>query len=206
MTPDENLQIVPLFPLPVGAQSLNTPISKTEISYAMAANVKRNEGNITSVDTYVLENKSMERLRCELQNMLDVYFLEVFQPKTDVKLRITQSWFNYTSKGQYHHSHYHYNSLVSGVLYMQTEDTDTIDFINPHLHSMPIRISAEYFNAFNSASCWLPTPQNSVLLFPSNLHHNVPPVETDSTRISLAFNAYPVGTVGDRVDSTELIL
>jgi hypothetical protein len=35
---------------------------------------------------------------------------------------ITQSWANYTKKNQYHHTHEHPNSFISGVLYINANE------------------------------------------------------------------------------------
>jgi hypothetical protein len=45
-----------------------------------------------------------------------------------------------------------------------------------------------------------------LILFPSSLTHMVQTVESEQTRISLAFNTFPVGHVGDEMDLTGLSL
>jgi len=43
-------------------------------------------------------------------------------------------------------------------------------------------------------------------LFPSNLTHMVETVQTEDTRISIAFNTFLEGVVGDNKTLTELLL
>jgi hypothetical protein len=45
-----------------------------------------------------------------------------------------------------------------------------------------------------------------LILFPSSLTHMVPTIQGEQTRISLSFNTFPVGTVGEEMDLTGLKL
>ena len=40
---------------------------------------------------------------------------------SSIHLKITQSWINFTKKGEYHHPHAHPNSLISGVFYVEAD-------------------------------------------------------------------------------------
>ena len=53
-------------------------------------------------------------------------------PQNNVEIYITQSWLNYIDENQYHPMHYHPNSVVSGVLYLDCDkDNDRIHFFSP---------------------------------------------------------------------------
>lgn len=200
------MQINSFFPLAVGSAQLSRVLSGEEMDFVLAAEKKKNTHNFTSVDTRVLEHKEMLRLKKELEEKLNEYFIEVYRPKTDVKMRITQSWFNYTRRKESHHAHSHSNSLISGVFYLKSEETDKITFYNPNFFTSTIKIAPKEYNPYNSVDWWYPTPKNGVLLFPSTLQHSVPPVETDDIRISLAFNSFPVGNIGEDAELTALTL
>jgi hypothetical protein len=43
-------------------------------------------------------------------------------------------------------------------------------------------------------------------LFPSSLEHNVPTIQSEDVRISMSFNTFPVGIVGDEMQLTGLKL
>ena len=43
-----------------------------------------------------------------------------------------------------------------------------------------------------------------LVLFPSSLTHMVETVQGEATRISLSFNTFPVGSIGEGVDLTGL--
>ena len=45
-----------------------------------------------------------------------------------------------------------------------------------------------------------------IMLFPSSLTHMVQTVDADATRISIAFNTFPKGYIGDDLELTGLHL
>ena len=146
----------------------------------------------------------MSDLKTDLTDIVNDYFQEVYQPEYDVKVYITISWVNYTESGQWHHAHFHSNSVISGVLYIDTNDEDTITFQNPVEGNLGFSLKSKNHNHWNSSSWWWPTPKNSLLLFPSSLSHKVDITTNQNTRSSLAFNTFLKGQIND--DLVELIL
>lgn len=194
-----------LFPCPIGMVDIGRDFTEEEMQFAVNQQMRKNVGNETSTDSYVFGNAALADIYKIVKKSLDFYFESVYRPKHDVELKVTQSWFNFTKKGQYHHSHTHDNSFVSGVLYFDAdENTDRIYFQNPHKRELKIEPSE--FNLYNSPNWWLPAKSGTLILFPSNISHSVANVETDSTRISLSFNSFPIGTIGDAKLLTELKL
>ena len=126
-------------------------------------------------------------------------------PKHDVRLRITQSWLNWTKPGQFHHKHAHPNSVISGCFYVNAnKETDKIFFYKDGYKQ--ITFPPVEWNMFNSESWWYSVGSNMLVFFPSHLTHMVEPVGGEETRISLAFNTFPVGYVGDEDSLTALHL
>ena len=93
-----------------------------------------------------------------------------------------------------HHSHNHPNSIISGVFYIDVED-DRIEFERPQ--SNQFVLPPKDYNMYNSGSWWLGVEEKSLLLFPSTLVHSVPQIHHSKTRISLAFNTFIRGYIGD---------
>jgi hypothetical protein len=92
---------------------------------------------------------------------------------------------------------------VSGVFYPQANrETDKIYFYKDGFQQ--IKLPPENWNIWNSESWWFDVGTGDLLLFPSGLTHMVEPVQGDQTRISLSFNTFPLGLVGDEVDLTSL--
>lgn len=162
-------------------------------------------GNTTSVDNLILKNNKLTKLRDFIETKVSEYFIEVYKPKHKVNLKITQSWTNYTEKGQYHHKHEHPNSFVSGVFYAQADkEKDKIYFYRNGYQQ--IKFPPSEWNVWNSESWWFDVGTGNLILFPSSLTHMVETVQNEKTRISLSFNTFPVGQVGDEMDLTGLQL
>ena len=63
------------------------------------------------------------------------------------------------------------------------------------------------YNIFNSRDWWMPAMQDTLVLFPSSLFHQVNSVEErDRDRVSLSFNTFPTGTLGSSANLSELEL
>jgi hypothetical protein len=94
---------------------------------------------------------------------------------------------------------------VSGIIYINChENLDKIKFFNDNCKT--IKFEVKDYNLWNSESWWFSVKTGDIILFPSSLNHMVETKEGDNTRISLAFNVFIKGTVGDKKGLTELIL
>jgi len=192
-----------LFPQPVAIYKLDRDLTSKENKFINNLETRPNTGNTTSVNNMVLRHKEMTKLRDFIETKVAEYFKIVYNPKHNVNLRITQSWVNFTEPGQFHHKHAHPNSFVSGVFYPQANrETDKIYFYKDGFQQ--IKLPPENWNIWNSESWWFDVGTGNLLLFPSGLTHMVEPVQGDQTRISLSFNTFPLGLVGDEVDLTSL--
>lgn len=194
-----------LFPTPVGRYELGRDLTAKELSFLKNQETRSNMGNTTSKDNTILKNKELTKLRDFLETSISEYFKTVYNPKHQVNLKITQSWTNYTENGQYHHKHAHPNSFVSGVFYVQAnKEKDKIYFYRDAYQQ--IKFPPSEWNLWNSESWWFEVGTGDLILFPSSLTHMVETVQHDQTRISLSFNTFPVGVVGDEMDLTGLQL
>jgi len=196
-----------IFSTPIYISKLNRELTKKELSLIdkIKLDVFKNEGNTTSNDNYILNNKTFKDLKTDLDLRVQDYFNKVISPANNITPYITQSWLNYTKTNQYHHKHAHPNSLVSGVFYINCDDKfDKIKFFNDLYKT--IKLEVKDWNVWNSESWWFSVKTGDIILFPSSLTHMVETKEGDNTRISLAFNVFIKGTVGNNKNLTELIL
>ena len=196
-----------IFPTPVYISKLDRTLTPLELKFVdkIKLNVYKNQGNTTSNDNYILNNKVFKVLKEELYLKVQDYFEKVILSSNNITPYITQSWLNYTETNQFHHKHTHPNSLVSGVFYINChEEHDKIMFFNDNYKTIQPEIKE--FNIWNSTSWWFSVKTGDVILFPSSLIHMVETKKGDNTRISLAFNVFIKGTVGKYKNSTELIL
>jgi uncharacterized protein (TIGR02466 family) len=197
-----------LFGIPVVTFKLGREFTENEIKFLFELETYKNIGNIVSKDAYVLEKPEMASLKEFVQSCADQYFNEIYVPGPGISLRITQSWMNYTSKGQHHHRHNHPNSFLSGSFYINANnETDKIIFYregNPIPYNM--QINSPRLSNFNSSAWNVPVGMGDLVMFPSTLTHSVDTVHDEKTRASLAFNTFPVGALGSYQGLTQLNL
>ena len=193
-----------LFPTPVAFFKFRD-LTEAELKFIKGQERHANEGNTTSNDRKILKNKELTELREFIEDSMLEYFKAIHAPKFDVSLYLTQSWANYTEAGQYHHKHAHPNSLISGCYYVSAnKESDKIFFYRDGYER--IKFPPIEWNQYNSESWWYPVGTGDLILFPSSLTHMVEPVGGENTRISLAFNTFPTGYVGDEDQLTALHL
>ena len=196
-----------LFPTPVYISKLNRELTNKELLFIdkTKLDVYKNVGNTTSNDNYILNHKAFKDLKINLDLIVKDYFERVMSPTDAITPYITQSWLNYTETNQYHHKHQHPNSLVSGVFYINCDDKfDKIKFFNDKYKT--IKPEVKNWNIWNSESWWFPVKTGDVILFPSSLPHMVETKEGTNTRISLSFNTFVKGKIGNNEELTELKL
>ena len=197
-----------IFPTPIYMSKLDRGLTPLELKFVDKSkkDFYNNEGNITSNNNYILNEKPFTNIKKELDKRVQDYFNKVLSTTDAVTPYITQSWLNYTETNQYHHKHQHPNSLVSGVLYIDSDEKfDKIYFYKDNIYKT-IKPQTKDWNLWNSESWWFPVKTGDIIMFPSSLTHMVETKQGTNTRISLAFNVFIKGTIGNNKNLTELIL
>ena len=176
-----------LFPAPI---AVNTYDGDIDYDFINQLPTESNGNNDISIDRSILSSQQLESLNEFILEQLKQYVDIVYKPANDIEVYITQSWVNYTSCNQSHHLHNHPNSIVSGVFYINA--ADCIEFVNTN-HNLDIE--AREIDVLNASRWKVPATSNKLVLFPSSLWHQVPKVESNDTRISIAFNTFIRGNV-----------
>ena len=201
-------KIVSIFPTAIFRDNINRSFSTEELNFFNTVEKKLNRGNHSTVDQYILNSPIMNFLKAAIEEKIKEYFYTTFDPENTVELFISQSWLSLTRPGEHHHKHRHSNSFISGVVYIDANrEKDKIYFYDRVYRELFIK--PKNHNIWNSDSWYLPVGTGDIVLFPSSLEHMVETVETDNqrdVRISLAFNTFLKGTIGNYASSTELIL
>jgi uncharacterized protein (TIGR02466 family) len=196
-----------IFPTPIYISKLDRELTEQELLLVEKSklDVVKNEGNTFSNDNYILNNKIFKNLKQELDLRIKDYFDKIICASDNITPYITQSWLNFTETNQYHHKHSHHNSLVSGVFYINChKELDKITFFKDGYKT--IKPEVKDWNLWNSDSWWITVKTGDIIMFPSSLLHMVENKEGTNTRISLAFNVFIKGTIGNNIKLTELIL
>lgn len=197
------LSIGNLFPIPLGRSKLEESIDAKAMDCILKLEKTPNVGNYSSIDKNIFNRPELSQIYNFCRQTLKEYFFQTIKPKNDVTIEITQSWANYSEKGNYHHAHNHANSYISGVFYIRAKpDSDKIVFIK---ESTPaIFINPMDFTSYNSNSWWMEAETGVLYLFPSTLKHEVEPNQNDETRISVSFNSFIKGNLGLEADANFL--
>jgi uncharacterized protein (TIGR02466 family) len=195
-----------LFPTPVMFTDIERDFTKEELDFVNlhSKSTNRNVGNVTSNNNYILNEPEFADLKKFVTEVVNTYSQRVYKPKFKNEIFITQSWLNYTAKGEFHHQHEHPNSFISGVLYIHTDETkDKITFHKSGYKQL--QLATDNYDIMNSDSWWFNVKTGGIVVFPSSLTHRVENVVADETRISIAFNTFVKGVLGDNYSLTEFI-
>ncbi len=199
-----NSKIMDLFPTPLYITNINKPISQQQLDYLLNAPKIENMGNLRGEDGYVLNQPMFAELKQFIMQCIKEYIVSVYSnPNLDVY--ITQSWANYTKPKEFHHKHSHPNSFISGVFYVNAKpEEDMIKFYKDKPAFFDLLKGQP--NNYNSQDVAILVETGDLVLFPSNFVHEVPPTTSEETRISIAFNTFIRGYIGDEQSSTALYL
>jgi uncharacterized protein (TIGR02466 family) len=196
-----------IFPTSIAFDKLQRQFTNTELEFINknSNNVYKNAGNTISNDNYILNNPELIDLKKFIVQCANNYMKTIYKPKNNIEVYVTQSWLNYNSNGEFHHIHHHPNSFLSGVLYINANlEKDTIDFYNGNYNQF--EIASTSYDVYNAKRWTFSVESGDIIIFPSSLTHGVQEIEHKDTRISLAFNTFLKGTLGNNVSLNELII
>ena len=152
----------------------------------------------------------MKDLRYKIQNALNYFVDDVLGIVQN--FQITTSWVNKTSKSEYIDKHSHPNSIISGVYYVDTtRKCAPIIFSKPHMYpnitfqNIQLAYSGENKNQYNTDYYGVNPIPGDLLMFPSWLEHEVLEQGSEHDRISLAFNSYPKGDIGEGTKQLKIL-
>ena len=164
--------------------------------------------NEISKNYYLLREERYKKLTDWVNSCLEEIRLD-FNYICD-SLKITQSWANRSSYGQYHHDHIHPNSMLSGIIYLTKSSAPTLFgfenewyFMTRYEKHPNLKLSFDIGKSalMGQYDC---TP-GDMIIFPSSFRHSTLPHDwsdenrqTDKLidRITISFNVFPNGKIG----------
>lgn len=182
-------EVVPLFSKPVflsNVDSLQFDLASVEWI--------ENYGNFTSKSKNILLEIASNEVIQKILDCVHDYFYGIQCVTQSSQIKITESWLNKTEPGQYHHRHWHPNSIVSGVVCISNEgNSGALTFITSNYDTLEFETTGA--NIYNSKS-WSYVPKtNDVILFPSSVEHLVEKNTSEHSRITLSFNTFVSGKI-----------
>ena len=196
--------IYPLFNWPVMVCGESYQLTKKEIEYIKKLKLRPNRQNQISINQYILNTAPLKSLKKFIQRWINRYAFEFLKIKKDtIKVFPTLSWANYNTKGESHHQHHHGNSFISGVFYIQG-DNSPIKFHRQGSSAYSFVFDYAEQDIMNSETFWIQMLPGQLFLFPSLLPHAVDANPSKSTRITLSFNTFIAGDVGSKANLNYL--
>ena len=186
------MDVLNLFTQPVASFKLKEDLQKLE---KFCLNLKdrhppglsfSNRGGFHS-DYLNLKDKHLQSFIIALTKSYSEY-AKLFNFKNP--LNILGLWANINEYKDSNAIHYHPDSLISGVFYVKAKNNSgSIQFYNQDIVNHCIKPShISKYNELNSSTWGLEPEENTLLLFPSWLKHEVLPNLSALTRISISFN------------------
>tara|TARA_R110000796_G_scaffold106212_1_gene216603 strand:+ start:2795 stop:3406 length:612 start_codon:yes stop_codon:yes gene_type:complete len=186
-----------LFPTPITVFKLDQ-LNKTEeeILLNVETGNKNNEylNNVSSNDTHILDRPELKNLKNQIQKCVDKYKDEIMQCEDE--LYITNSWVSFLKTGKRHAMHYHSNSMLSGVYFVDVDkDMPNFTLQSPQTNLWPLSWTRKKWTPENALGEIVLIEKNMLILFPSSVWHSVDINKSPRTRSSLSFNTFLKGNI-----------
>jgi len=184
--------ILPLFPSPIYCTQIDVTTAPGWDTIAWEHFDTRD----CSESNYLLDSVEWKTIRSQIIAQVENYFFNELKASKAISINITTSFVNRNDDTQVHYRHSHRNSVLSGCLYFSSHPRG-IRFTKPGYQQLYWDKSEH--NLYNSDD-WVIYPETGLLLiWPSNLEHEVEPLQVgDQVRYSLAFNTWITGTLSER--------
>jgi uncharacterized protein (TIGR02466 family) len=198
-------EIIELFSIPVYKTIID--ISQSDLDFCNVCKesvIQNSYGNYVTTNSFVLNDPVMCGLKSKIISEIQYYTDNIMGLSDDVKLQITQSWFNYNDTDSSHHTHMHENSIISGVVYFTEIPSDIVFFRTDPSNTIKLKPKYKNTTKFNSEIINLKIDKFDMILFPSSTVHGVDRNSSSNTRISLSFNTFYSGILGHKESMSYL--
>lgn len=107
------------------------------------------------------------------------------------KISLTNIWLNKQTTNTFHNTHTHPNSFLSGVLYLTSDDGETV-----FIRKDEWKNNIFFYPSSADQLSYIRPLAGKLIIFPSSLKHLVTINSSVSNRYTIAFNAFPEGNIG----------
>lgn len=114
------------------------------------------------------------------------------------KIHTTLTWCNRAQYKEWHNTHVHSNSLISGIFYLT--DSSARTWLSGRNHWFPedTALQLKDPNSMDNLRVLkVKTEPGVLILFPSNMPHSVSEHDKGDPRYTISFNSYPSGVMGN---------
>jgi uncharacterized protein (TIGR02466 family) len=201
-----------IFPSSISITSLQRPFTAKEIhcftraTYVDDHSLDHEQPTRISItrEENIISAYQLTDLEIYILDSVKSYMFDFLKIKDKITLFIKKSWLVKSKPGGFGRMHSHPNSILSGVLYYSTP----INCGNLLLHDNNSNFGTILFgssesNFFNSRIISVKPEPGKMIIFPSNMLHEVGMNNSSSDRISLSFDIWYDGTP---TQSTNIML
>ena len=184
---------VPLFPTGMVAQYFapKTFINDLDLSRFTFEKFKGQTKLRTQKFRNILLQPEFKDIRIWVEECARDFLDDVLQMEYE-EFFLTESWLNISGKGGYQKIHNHSNSIISGTLYLKSEDKHPpLEFKKQKMEFEPFISLTEHYKKGNpntATTLAFPCTQDTMLVFNSYLYHGHGESQVESERIGLAWN------------------
>ena len=203
-------ELIPLFPTPLYCATLNFEKDEDFDQYIRQLEYARypDDTGDVSVNKNILLEPEFAELKEEIDKHMNNFYYDYLRSCQGQPVN-TGSWINLHKPSDASPKHVHCNSCYSGVFYLKVPqnsggikfsmDKETGSHSTTTSYSLPVSHNALNCNHFIKG-----VSDNLLLLFPSHLVHSTEENKSDQDRISLAFNYYIEGELGDETGRVNI--
>ena len=198
-----------VFATPVYKSDNLYKLKEEQIQYLKTLEMIKNKGgNYLTTRKDIMDDKPMEDFKhwCLLNVRA---FAKQLGASERTSFYITQSWMNRNPPHSYHHTHMHPNSIFSCIYYVEGDKCPT------YFYRYDDRTSFGNFafyendkgsSAFTATKAGVMNEVGRLVIFPSSMVHDVDNNESDKDRVTISFNTFIRGEMGEPENSNHLII
>jgi uncharacterized protein (TIGR02466 family) len=203
-------EILQLFPIPLYIGTVDVNGLEFLVKDLDYYRTKMDDGSI-STNVRILDDDDFSLYRLRILEHITDYIYNKLECHDETRIIITNSWIMRHLKQDRSTPHLHTNSMFSGILYINVDDTSgNLSFHKgERVTIFPPQMDYEFKNKNSlNASIWTFTPKiGDLLIFPSILVHSVDENLSHIDRYCLAFNFMLEGNAGynkDRLSQLQM--
>lgn len=199
------MQTIALFSTPLHIEMLDAP--NVLPALADCDFVERPEGSVpygsVTHDIYLLKQPEFRDLYCSIDNAIQRYVCDELEVSRNCEFQMTTSWGVLNRQGEWTSQHFHNNSLLSFIYYVQVDGGQVIfskDSFRPNLFLPNVEVEFANNNQYNCKSITIEPQTGMLIVFPSTLHHEVLANESNVNRYAIAGNYFVKGELGNETN------
>ena len=194
-------QVHSLFPTPVFQSEI--PLRQEWLEYVKTLDYDRTsmDNGYISSSRDIFSNKELRSLKFEISDAVKYFAHQQLKVSQYVYIDVCRAWGIKHMPNDWAQNHCHMNAVFSGIYYLDVHEHSGELVIEKGQHAtncfMPtLNPDVTHFNDITQQS-WRLHPRNGMLvIFPSQVIHNVEKNLTDKERYAVAFDVFIRGTFG----------